>query len=237
MPGTGIPSRGDKMQSDRTSARDQNCSIFSLHRPDNAVGSVKKIGAWSGPAPPRQARDLGVEEVAPCPKEPALCLARSIRSYASAVFAIGLLARRRAQSVPGVADLMVVDFGRVVRGVEAERLDVEAADGAEQRISGDHPVSLGADQPRPGGGEVLLRVEYVKRRTLARLRFLLHAGERDAGRAHLRLRGGERNLRPLESDPGAQNRGLGLTADELQHDAGLHRKLLGLPDLRGRQPA
>jgi hypothetical protein len=34
--------------------------------------------------------------------------------------------------VPGVADLMVVHFRQIVRRVEAEVLDVEPADGAEQ---------------------------------------------------------------------------------------------------------
>src|SRR6516164_3332540 len=64
MPGRGIPSKGDTMQSDRTSARDQKCSIFSLHRPDTAVASAKKIGVWSGLPVPRRVRDLGVEEAA-----------------------------------------------------------------------------------------------------------------------------------------------------------------------------
>ena len=61
---------------------------------------------------------------------------------------MGLLPRRGAQAVPGVADLMVVDLGRIVRSIEAERLDIEPADGAEQRIGGDHAVPLRADQPR-----------------------------------------------------------------------------------------
>src|SRR5262252_4665469 len=120
-----------------------------------------------------------------------------------------LLSFWRAQAVPGIAHLVVVDLGRIVWGVEAERLDVEPSDGAEQRIGGDHAVPLRADQPRARGREVLLRVEDLKRRALARLRFLLHAGERDGGRAHLRFRGGERNLRSLEGDPGAEHRGLG----------------------------
>src|SRR5262249_8449962 len=156
--------------------------------------------------------------------------AGSSLSSASVGFAVELLPRRRAQAVPGIAHLVVVDLGRIVRGVEAERLDVEPSDGAEQRIGGDHAVPLRADQPRARGREVLLRVEDLKRRALAGLRFLLHAGERDSG-------GPPRRLRPLEGAPGLRNRGLGLIADELQHDAGLHRDLLGLPDLRGRQPA
>src|SRR5437660_1299817 len=82
------------------------------------------------------------------PERARLSRPRSTHSYASAVFAMGLLPRRGAQSVPGVADLMVVDLGRIVRSIEAERLDVEAPDGAEQRIGGDHAVPLGADQPR-----------------------------------------------------------------------------------------
>src|SRR5262249_50169774 len=163
--------------------------------------------------------------------------ARSIHPNASVVFAVDLLPRRCAQAVPGIAHLVVVDLRRIIRGVEAERLDVEPPGGAEQRIGGDHAIPLRADQPRAGGREVLLRVEDLERRALARLRFLLHAGERDGGRAYLRFRGGERNLCSLEGDPGAEHRGLGLIADELQHDAGLHRDLRGLPDLRGRQPA
>jgi hypothetical protein len=41
---------------------------------------------------------------------------------------------------------------------------------------------LRPDQPRAGGRKVLLGVEDVERRALACLRFLLHAGERDAAR-------------------------------------------------------
>src|SRR5262249_36781899 len=130
--------------------------------------------------------------------------ARSIHSYASVVFADDLLPRRRAQAVPGIAHLVVVDLGRIVRGVEAERLDVESSDESQHCIGGDHAVPWRADQPRARGREALLGVEDLKRRALARLRFLLHAGERDSGGAHLRFRGGERNLRPLEGDPGAQ---------------------------------
>ena len=52
-----------------------------------------------------------------------------------------LLPRRRAQAVPGVADLVVMHLGQIVRRVEAERLDVEPADRAEQRIGGDHAVA------------------------------------------------------------------------------------------------
>src|SRR5262249_15516526 len=79
--------------------------------------------------------------------------ARSIHPNASVVFTVDLLPRRRAQAVPGIAHLVVVDLRRIVRGVEAERLDVEAPGGAEQRIGGDHAVALRADQPRAGGRE------------------------------------------------------------------------------------
>jgi hypothetical protein len=41
----------------------------------------------------------------------------------------------------------------------AERLDVEAAGGTEQRIGCNHPIPLRADEPRAGGREILLRVE------------------------------------------------------------------------------
>src|SRR5262245_38549411 len=52
-----------------------------------------------------------------------------------------LLPRRRPQSAPGVADLVVVHGGLVVRRPEAEVLDVEPADGGEQRVGRDHPVA------------------------------------------------------------------------------------------------
>jgi hypothetical protein len=96
-----------------------------------------------------------------------------------------LLSRRRAQAAPGVADLVVMHLGRVVRRLE--RLDVEPAGGGEQRIGRDHPVVLRPDQPRAGGHEVLLRIEHFEGRALSRRRFFLHAGKRDARGAHLRL--------------------------------------------------
>src|ERR1700730_6377128 len=226
-------------------AKATRCRATALRRATRSVqyfpytdlttpSQVQKKSACGQVSPYPDGSAISVWRRQPVPERARLSRPRSAHAYPSAVFAIGLLPRRGAQAVPGVADLVVMDLGRIVRSIEGERLDIEPADGAEQRIGGDHAVSLGADQPRAGGREVLLRVEHIERRALARLRFLLHAGERDAGSAHLRLRGGERNFRPLESDPGAQNRGLGLTADELQHDAGLHRTLLGLPDLRGR---
>jgi FAD/FMN-containing dehydrogenase len=52
-----------------------------------------------------------------------------------------LLPRRRPQAVPGVAHLMVVHFRQIIRRVEAEILDVEPADRAEQGIGGDHAVA------------------------------------------------------------------------------------------------
>src|SRR5438034_700731 len=56
-----------------------------------------------------------------------------------------LLSRRRSQTVPGVAHLVVVHFRQIIRGVEAEIPDVEPADRAEQGIGGDHAVALRAD--------------------------------------------------------------------------------------------
>jgi hypothetical protein len=41
-----------------------------------------------------------------------------------------LLARRRANAVPGIAHLMIVKLGQIVRRVEIEDMNVEAADGA-----------------------------------------------------------------------------------------------------------
>jgi len=52
-----------------------------------------------------------------------------------------LLPRRRPQAVPGVAHLMVVHFRQIIRRVEAEILDVEPADRAQQGIGGDHAVA------------------------------------------------------------------------------------------------
>src|SRR4029079_11781728 len=78
-----------------------------------------------------------------------------------------LLPRRRPQAVPGVAHLMVVHFRQIIRRVEAEILDVEPADRAEQGIGGDHAVALRADQPGLGQNQVLLRVQDVDGGALA----------------------------------------------------------------------
>src|SRR5262249_55725369 len=91
----------------------------------------------------------------------------------------GSLAGGRAQAVPGVADLMVMPLGQVVRRIQAQRLDVEPADGAEQGVGGDHAVALRADQARLGRDQVLLRVEHVDRGALAAGRFPLYASQRD----------------------------------------------------------
>ena len=90
-----------------------------------------------------------------------------------------------------------MDFGRVVRGVEAERLHVEPSGGGEQRIGGDNAVALRANEPRACRSEVLLGVEHVERGALAALRLPLHPGEGDGGGAYLGLRGRERDLRPF----------------------------------------
>src|SRR6476619_2843765 len=60
-----------------------------------------------------------------------------------------------------------MDLGRVVRGVEAERLHVEPPGGAEQGIGRDHPVPLRADEAGARRHQILLRVEHVERRALA----------------------------------------------------------------------
>src|ERR1700730_8574273 len=114
------------MQSDRTSARDQKCSIFSLHRPDNAVASAKK-SACGQVSPYPDGSAISVWRRQPVPERARLSRPRSSHSYASAVFAMGLLPRRGAQAVPGVADLVVMDLGRIVRSIEGERLDIEPA--------------------------------------------------------------------------------------------------------------
>src|SRR5262249_27684946 len=155
--------QGAARRSDRTLARDQDSSIFSLHRPDGAVGKAKNSARMSDRSPARSdvPGDLGVEEGL-CAQKVSPGGARSIHSNARVVFAVDLLPRWRAQAVPGIAHLVVVDLGRIVRGVKAERLDVEPSDGAEQRIGGDHAVPLRADQPRARGREVLLGVEDLK---------------------------------------------------------------------------
>src|ERR1700686_4415729 len=83
-----------------------------------------------------------------------------------------LLPGGRAKAVPGVAHLMVVDLRQIVRRVERQRLDVEPADGAEQRVGGDHAIALRADQPRLRRNQILLRVQHVDRGALATGGFL-----------------------------------------------------------------
>src|SRR5262249_13871063 len=133
LAGNAQPMRQDRVRRDRTSARNRHSSIFSLHRPDGAVGKAKNSAPVSDRSLARSdvPSDLGAEGGG---QKVSLGGARSIHSYASVVFADDLLPRRRAQAVPGIAHLVVVDLGRIVRGVEAERLDVDSSDGAEQCI-------------------------------------------------------------------------------------------------------
>src|SRR6185369_14392069 len=104
-----------------------------------------------------------------------------------------LLPRRRPQAVPGVAHLMVVHFRQVVGRVEAEVLDVEPADGAEQGVGGDHAVALRADQPGLGQYQVLLCVQDVDGGTLAAGGLPLHALQSDGGGADFGLGCSDRN--------------------------------------------
>ncbi len=67
-----------------------------------------------------------------------------------------LLPRRRAQTAPGIAHLVIMYFGRVVGRGQAERLHVEASDRAEQRVRGDHPVALRPDLARARRHQILL---------------------------------------------------------------------------------
>ena len=136
------------------------------------------------------------------------------------------LSRRRAQAVPGVADLVVMHLWQVVRGVEAERLDVEPADGAEQRIGSDDAVALGADQARFGQDQVLLRVQHIDGGALAAGGFLLHAGQRHGGGADFGFGGRHRDLGAFVGDPGADGSGAGLVAHLIQYQPALRQTSL-----------
>src|SRR5262249_61211029 len=91
-------------RSDRTSARDQNCSIFSLHRPDSAVGNAKKSAhgqvssCTAGSAISVWGRTLLLERTRLRP-------GRTAHTYARTEFAIALLPRRRAPAVAAIACL------------------------------------------------------------------------------------------------------------------------------------
>jgi hypothetical protein len=83
-------------------------------------------------------------------------------------------------------NLVVVDLRHIVRSVEAERPDVEAAGGAEQRIGGDYPPPLRTDEPRAAGREILLGVEDVERCALGS--FLAQKSRAGGNRARGRQR-------------------------------------------------
>src|SRR5215475_4462610 len=71
------------------------------------------------------------------------------------------LSRRRPQAMPGIPDLVIVNLGKIVRRVQVEVVDVEPANGAQQRVGRNHPVALRRDLPGPCVGQVLLGVEHV----------------------------------------------------------------------------
>src|SRR6476620_156053 len=124
-----------------------------------------------------------------------------------------LLSRGRAEAVPGVAHLMIVHLGQVVRRIERQRLDVEPDDGAEQRVGGDHAIALRANQARLCRDQVLLRVQNVQRSALAAGRFLAHAVERDRRGADLGFRCRHCDLGTFIGDPGTHRSGAGLVAN------------------------
>ena len=58
--------------------------------------------------------------------------------------------------MPGVANLMIVDRWQIVRRIEAECSDVEAADCTQQGVGRDHAIALRQNLAGPGGREILL---------------------------------------------------------------------------------
>src|SRR5215216_914742 len=142
-----------------------------------------------------------------------------------------LLPRWRPQAVPGIANLVVVHFRQIIRRVEAEVLDVEPADGAEQGVGGDHAVALRADQTGLGQNQVLLRVQDVDGGALAAGRLPLNALQGDGCGADFGFGCGDRNLGAFVGDPGADRGGAGLVAELVEHQAALAGDLLGLPGL------
>jgi len=54
-----------------------------------------------------------------------------------------LLTRRCANTVPCIADLVVMNLRKIVRRVQVKDMHVKPSDCAEQRIGRDHPVALG----------------------------------------------------------------------------------------------
>ena len=89
--------------------------------------------------------------------------------------------------MPGVAHLMVMHLGEIIRRIERERPDVESADRAEQRVGGDHAISLRADQPRLGRNQLGLRVQDVEGCALPTGGFPLHTLKRKSSCANFRF--------------------------------------------------
>src|SRR6266478_1753931 len=132
-----------------------------------------------------------------------------------------LLARGRANPVPGVSYLVIMNFRQIVRRVEIQDMNVEASDGAQQRVGRDYAVTLACNQPCARVGQVLLRIENIDRGALTSRGLAPYALERDGGCAYFGLCRRERYLRSFIAHPCAGGCGSCLVSDLFEHHAAL----------------
>src|SRR5207247_5233027 len=92
---------------------------------------------------------------------------------------------RCTHAEPAVADLLVVNHRIVDLRGQAQRLRRQGSGRGQDRVGGNHPVTLRGDQRDAGINQVLLRIEHVEGGALPDTGFLAHAVEGDLGRVDL----------------------------------------------------
>src|ERR1700676_2856770 len=137
---------------------------------------------------------------------------------------------RRPYADPRIAHLLIVHLRIVDRDVEAEVLHRQAADRRQERVRGHHTVVLRRDQRHARIDQFLLRVQHVERRALTDARFFAHAIERDFGRIHLRGCGFDLRLGGIQLTPALYHCLPRLVAVDVEVEALLPDRLLGLTD-------
>ena len=131
----------------------------------------------------------------------------------------------------------VVLLGLILGDVEPQPACGQMADRRQDRVARDDDVALGADQIDLRGDDVGLRVEHVERGALADLALLDDAAQRQFGGSNQVAVGRHAFLRGGELRPGRDYRVAHLVARDVDLDARLAERFLGLAHLRRDAPA
>ncbi len=77
--------------------------------------------------------------------------------------------------MPGVPHLMIVNFRQIVRRVETERADIEAANCTQECVGCNYAIALRQNLAGARCGKILLGIKHVDGGALSRLRLAPHA--------------------------------------------------------------